>query len=279
MSKKIFALIGDVITKHPILVSLLTALAAVLLAAGHVGQRESKLMKVSSPVSVVVLSRNVSEGELLNDASLMTAQVPQRFAEPGAFENVGLVRGRVAAIDIPKGTQVTLSNSRLLEEVGGLSAIIPSGGRAFSFPVDEGITKLVHPGDWVDVIATFDLGGDAFVKRTTLTLASGVQILAVGRDIVDLPRINNQARERTGIFSQQAVTQASSHAEITVSVTPKQAQDIAFAMQTGALNIAVAPFGGENPSLNVVPTTISTIVGGYSDVVPLKKNFREFKGR
>lgn len=279
MLKETFARIGELISKRPLAVSLVAGAAAVLFAVGYIKQREAKILKISEPVQIAKAAKNIRAGEILDYTNTVSSDVPLRFAEPGVFTNVNEAMGHVAMVAIPKGTQVTASNSRLVREVGGLSAIIPSGRRAFALPTDDGVAGLIHPNDWVDVIATFDLGTEAQVKRTTMTLVEGAQVLAVGSSVADLLPQKKQKGERSGIFSEQTTAVSKPRGLITIAVTPTEAQKLAFAVQSGAVAFAVAPFGGEQSDIVRIPTTISTIVDGHEDIVPLKRAFREFKGR
>lgn len=68
------------------------------------------------------------------------------------------------------------------------SAEIKLGYRALTLPVPEHQALNIRPGDFVDVIATFDwkMGKEAKTRRIGATLLQYVKVLSVGKDLKSL---------------------------------------------------------------------------------------------
>lgn len=125
-----------------------------------------------------------------------------------------------AAADHPiEGQVVTrpVSEGELLS-FDWLAVRAPGEGRALTVPVDpeHAVGGDLHPGDLVDIFATFDAGDPS---ARTVTLAREVQVV----DLVTAGGL---------VMGDKAVV------GITVSVSPEDAQRIALAARTGELDVA-----------------------------------------
>ncbi len=277
-----FAFLKDAVSKKPVIVASLSALAAALFASGYLSQREAKLMKISEPVVVVAAASDIAAGESLGEGRLALAEIPRRFVEPGAIASMDEAGGRIAVVPIRAGSQITKSVARLPADGFGLAGIIPSGRRAFSvsLPAYSAASALIAPNDSVDVLATFDLGNEASIRRTTLQIVSGAQVLAVNRRMAGSPELTGEERTKTGIFSSaMPARRGSEDLAVTLSVTPAEAQSLAFAQESAALAIALRPTGEEEDANRTAPTTIHSIAGENAELVSPRKGFREYKGR
>lgn len=279
MSKNLSALAEGLPAQRPRLVAAVAAIAAVLFAAGYLNRREAQILRIAEPVGVAVAGRDLMPGERIDEAAVRIERIPRRFVEPAALLTVEEAAGRRAAVAVRAGTQLTSSNARPASRMPGVAAAIPSGARAYTLFLDEDLSGIVQPDDVVDVLATFDLGSDASARRTTLTLAEGVVVLAVGSKVADaLPE--PAGRETGGLFGGRAGTPAGgARPSITVAATPAQAQALAFAQASGKLALALRPMGEEASEERTPPTTIATITGGHDELSPIKKGFREYRGR
>lgn len=252
-----------------------------MFAKGYLNHREATILKVTEPHATVAASRDISPGEVIDEDSLVVTKIPARFIQPGAFSLPSEAAGRVATQAIRAGGHITAANARRVTETHSTSAIVPIGRRAVAIPLDDAASAsgLIKPNDLVDVIATFDLGQEMSVRRTTLTIIENVPVLAVGNEIADsIPKPSIQSKG--GLFSTSGMpTMSRTQATVTIAVTPAEAQVIAFAKESAALTVALRPFGDDEGNAHTQPTTIATITGGHDDLIPMKKGFREYKGR
>lgn len=275
------AVIRRVLRSRPGVVAALSGLAAALLAAGYLERREGEILRIAEPVLVVIASSDIPAGEELRPTALKETKTPRRFVQPAAVASLEDALGRVAAISIRAGAQITEAVARRPSEAGGVAALIPAGRRAFSIPFEEAEIPRVRPNDLVDILATFDLGEGSSARRTTLTVAEGLPVLAVGMAVADdLPHSARIVRGQSRLFQNASALPPSSRGEgLTLAATPGEAQILAFTLASGKLAVALCPAGEEGESERPAPTTIGAITGGHEELAPSRRGFREYRGR
>lgn len=281
MSREKFALLGEIVSRRPLVVACVAGFAAFLLAAGYLSSREEDILSLAEPLDVVVASHDIAAGEMIDDGMIQVVPIPRRFVQPGAISKIIDTAGRVAAIPIRAGTQITPASARRPSEIRSIAGLVPAGRRAFSISLDDtpGISKLLKPDDTVDVLATFDLGHESSVRRTTIAVVEGTQVLATGTEIAD--SLPDPPRESKGkIFGNSSPYQmGAQRSTVTLAVTPAEAQSLAFAQVSGVLAIALRPFADDSGAEKTLPTTIATITGGHDELLPMRGGYREYKGR
>jgi pilus assembly protein CpaB len=254
------------------------AVAAVLLASGYLSRRESELLRVSEPVSVVVAKRDVASGETLGRASLALKMIPRRFVEADAITDMASASGRIALVPIRVGSQITASAARIPSAVGGLAGQVPMGRRAYSLGLKGSKTAggLIRPGNSVDVIAAFDIGSEGRGRRTTITVVQDAPVLAVDRRMVGTP-VDKGDGEKGGMFGAVRRPKAD-ELTVTLAVSPSDAQKLALAESAGSISLALRPFADPEEVNAPAPTTISSITSGTGELFPIKRKFREYRG-
>ena len=158
-------------------------LAAVSVIAMHqyvikkeqeIARKQAEMMKdYQAPIELIVASKDVKEGTVLDAASLATAQVPEKFAQPYVARAPRDVLGMVTIAPIAKNEQVLLNKVRRPEDAPAgmtLSSLTPEGKRAVTIGIDAitGVGGFVGPGDKVDILWTFKLpsaGGGGPTRR------------------------------------------------------------------------------------------------------------------
>ena len=106
--------------------------------------------------------------------------------------------------------------------IGGPQALVPQDKRIASIEVTEatGVAGLLVPGCRVDVVATFQEGGDAM--RVTRIIAQNVRVLAVGQRIIGAKREDEDpSRAKT----------------VSLIVSPNEAELIPLASELGRLRL------------------------------------------
>src|SRR5947208_2154656 len=123
-------------------------------------------------IPVVVAAQDIGRGSPVRLDQVRVVRVPQAYAQPGSFQNVSEVTGRVALADLSTGEAVT--ETRLARvRAGPVASLVPEGLRAFAVPTSLPSGALVA-GDRVDVLATF-VGS----QPHTETVAGGVEVISV----------------------------------------------------------------------------------------------------
>jgi pilus assembly protein CpaB len=185
-----------------------------------------------------------------------------------AFTDLSQVVGRVTRYPIATSEQVLSTKVVALDSAAvtgdSLSYVIPDGRRAMAVKVDEvvAVGGLVLPGDYVDVMATFDVTfRDGENEKTenkyfTRLILQNLEVLAVAQTVVDAPTEagtatgSDSGATATGTETTEGQRARNTEAEpepkaatVTLSVTPQEAQLIFLAEQNGVLRMAVRPYG------------------------------------
>ena len=206
--------------KKAMIFAVLLAVVGVILIQMMISGEKKKYTDESMLENILVARGKISAGTTI-EANMVTSQrfhkslVSRDAIRAGELNQV---LGSAPNTDIQPGE--ALLSTYFME--GGamgigsrfLSGAITTGERAITVRVDEesGVAGLIRPGDYLDIIGTFDKPGTN-PQRVTLTLLQAVPVLAVGSQ-VGLSR----QKERTGIR----------YATITLAVTPEEAELIEF---------------------------------------------------
>jgi pilus assembly protein CpaB len=207
--------------------------------------KEESRNRYGKDVTVLVAKEDIKEMETVYEKMMEPKVVPSNFVEPTAirfsagtteesadFQNeIKRLVGNVALVSIKKGEQLTLNKIAEASMRTGLAAQVTRGRRAFSITIDDSsaVTRLLKPGDRVDIISVIDLGANAGGRdnKVAKIFLQDVVILAVGRNIT-----NNFARRvdydpSTGRERVRNLTEYDGYSTITVEVDPLQAQQLA----------------------------------------------------
>ena len=142
-----------------LLLALASGLAAGWLALNYLRQPNSPI-STSAPdaVEVVVASRDLPVGHVLEVADIKVAQWPGDAVPEGYSSSVDEVLGRGLIQRVAMNEPLMPAKIALKEAGGGLPIVIPEGMRAVSIRVDEVIqvAGFVGPGTRVDVLVTLE---------------------------------------------------------------------------------------------------------------------------
>jgi pilus assembly protein CpaB len=220
-------------------------------------------------VPAVVAARDISARTEITAGMVEIRQVPVDDRSDLAFSDTTQVVGQVTRYPIAEGEHVLSTKVVALTgataEDESLSFVVPADMRGVAINVDQviGSGGLVLPGDYVDVIAIFDVefttGGQDATNRETKekffasTILQNVEVLAVAQTLVDAPpeaTAEENSEDATAASSQRARnTEADPNPEastVTLAVTLDDAQKIFVAEENGTLRLAVRPFGEDN---------------------------------
>jgi pilus assembly protein CpaB len=141
---------------------------------------------VAVPVKKVAVAKmDMPLATTLRPDLIDIVQWPATSAPAGAFEDPAALEGRVVRNAMVAGEP--LLESRLAPKGGGdgLSAVIPADMRAMTVRVNEasGVAGFIHPGDFVDVIATMAPRHDQMEVRSRIVLQK-IRVVAVGEELV-----------------------------------------------------------------------------------------------
>jgi len=207
-----------------------TFLIAMILAVGTGWLTLSYLSSLhpggsSAQRPVLVTTQEIPARARITDTMFSKEMRPANAVQPDAIAEPNQAAGSLALITIPAGSELT--SSAIGTNVAlALPVRLEPGMRAVSIPVDrvKDVSGLVQPGDRVDVIAIPPPKQNGPPPKA-VTIFRGVRVLSVGNAL--------ENPSATPSPEMQAA------ATVTLEVTPKQADLLAWADANATLRLAL----------------------------------------
>jgi pilus assembly protein CpaB len=180
---------------------------------------------------VVVAKENVAGGSPLKASDLAVTKVDEKLAPAGTISSPEELVGRVVTGQVMKGQPILQGMLAPKGSAVGLTAIVPEGKRAVTLEINEvsGVAGLLSVGCRVDVISTFP-GEDG--QMLSKTIVNNLQVIAVGRKFATSGTAAAQQAAKEGKDASE-VNDGPVARNVTLLVTPKEAEMLALASQTG----------------------------------------------
>jgi pilus assembly protein CpaB len=256
--------------------SLVMAVIAVFFVQSYVTSIEDEAKKkFGTEVLVLKAKTDIKENDTINETMIEFALIPKRFLEPAAVVFEGkeenketakhkkAMAGTVAIVPIKKGEQITYNKTTEPGLRTGLAPQIAPGRRAISIPVNEttGVSKLIKPGDRVDLIGVIDTGGGKEGKIAK-TLLQDVVVLSVGRRVTNNVARVIEADAYGGKDKVRSLAEDTSFTSITLEVEPQQAQMMALVTSNGDAALSLALRNNDDTErANLGSTIVQDILG------------------
>jgi pilus assembly protein CpaB len=227
---------------------------AVIMMLVYQNRERSSLLRLAEMKDVLVATQDILQNTVIDERLVQQIQVPALYLQPRAIADTREVVGRIVTVPVPRGAQLL---GTFLEDVGSeaLAYEVPRSQRAVTIAVDDitGVAGLLRPGNFVDIIGTFDYGKPAGYqqgrlvyteeKTETLTLMQNVQVVAVERQHQREQPAPQQATPGLTVAPQAANQAAQARTQairnITVLVSPAQVQELVLAQNLGSLTLAL----------------------------------------
>lgn len=203
----------------PLVAAVLLGLVALVVARKAL-TRDAGPDAEAAAVAVVVAKRDVPPGRELAADDLAVSRLPSESTPQQSFRTPQDLVGRITVQPLTKGQALVEPLLAPTGTRGGLNGLIPAGQRAMTVEVNEftGMAGMIQPGSRVDVIAI--LRDDKTQQPTARTVMQNIEVRAVGRSLNPPPAVENGPP-----------TPPSNN--VTLLVTPKQAQALQLASQNG----------------------------------------------
>ena len=214
--------------------SLLLAAVAVFMIYSYISSRETELQsEYGNQTPVVVAKEDIKELEIIDDRKVTLINVPSKFQMPGHFKRVEDLYNTIAAVPIKKGEQITQPRVTYPGAQSGLSRQISIGKRALSIQVteDKAVSKLLKPGDRVDVLALIDYAAGKKERMKVKSVLQDVLVLSTGLYVtnsVPLVNIKNESDSR-----QMKLNSYTGYTTVTLELTPFEVQKMVFLVSAG----------------------------------------------
>ncbi len=173
--------------KKLFLVSIIIALFTSLFVYLWLKKEQDKAQRQIPKVNILVAARPIPAREIVEKDMIRYEEIPSSPITDKIAQKEEEVVGKVATSAIISGE--ALYKDKFIEKGAGagLSFIVPLGKRAVTILVNNttGVAGLLKPGDFVDVISTFDVprvqveGEQRPPLSMSITLLQNVQILAL----------------------------------------------------------------------------------------------------
>jgi pilus assembly protein CpaB len=214
--------------------SLILAGLAVMLVLSYISSRETELIsEYGQSTPVVVAAEDIKELEVIDDRKVKLINIPASFQMPGHFKSVEELYNTIAAVPIKKGEQITSPRVTYPGAQSGLSRQISIGKRALSIQVTEGqaVSRLLKPGDRVDVLALVDYAAGKKEKLKVKTVLQDVLVLSTGLYVTNsIPLVDM----KSGTESRQVkLNSYTNYNTVTLELTPFEVQTMVFMMSAG----------------------------------------------
>jgi pilus assembly protein CpaB len=220
--------------KKIILVALALSLVTAILIYMYISGPKTEVTKVEY-ATVYVAAKTMPARYKITDADLKQVKIAKELLNPSAISDVSEITGKLTMERIIAGEQIV--RERLADEEGVLlSYSLPEDTRAISINVNEQIdvNSLMRPGDFVDVIASFekeeeDNGQTVKVyPKITRTILQNVEVLALGQDMT----------LSVDKLSEMPVT-------VTLAIKDKNVEEFVYASQFATIRLVLRPVGDE----------------------------------
>ena len=213
--------------------SLVAGVVAALLTRLWLSAREAEMQRFRNKylreygeMEALCFTRDIASGSVVSAQDLGTCKTVAKGNRGVVLtkDNIHDITGRKTVGYHQKNEPLRWNDIEGGNSRDGLSNDIQHHFRAMSINVagSAAVSGMVRAGDWVDVIGTFDFPDDeGKIKRgdpVTCTVLQKVLVLAVGSET---------AKSRSAGLGLSR--EASGHSTVTLSVTPREAEMLAFA--------------------------------------------------
>lgn len=188
-----------------------------------VGSAQTAAAQFGTLRSVPVASHAVPVGTALDASDVRVRMLPRAVIPRGSVASTAdAVVGRVALVPLSEGEVVTAAK---VAPTGltGIAALLTDGARALAIPTTAA-TPPLHPGDHVDLLASFDVTDSP--GRADITPRGPADGSAT-------------ATPPTFAVARHATVLDVAHQAVTVAVTADEAPRLAYALTHGAITLAL----------------------------------------
>jgi pilus assembly protein CpaB len=180
-----------------------------------------------------VAARPLQAGTLARDEDFTVRSVPSDRVPSGAIPDTPdakiNLRGSLVRTFLEAGSPVTSQDVLRPRDRGFLASVLAPGSRAISINVDaeSGVSGLIWPGDYVDVVLTQVADkADPAHRALSETVLHNVRIIAIDQEIVQGGPANNAAAGKVV-------------RTVSLQLAPEQVKKITVAQHLGKLSLAI----------------------------------------
>lgn len=274
--------------KKGLIIPLALGLVALLLTYQYISSREKALGLMAEPVPVLVAKQDLPRLTRLDETVVEAQQVPRQYLQPGALTTVKEALNQVTNAPMLKGEQVLGTKLVAYGLETGLAIKVPKGLRAVTVSVNDvtGLAGLIKPGNFVDVLGTFEFGDAKQSNQKTFTIFQNVLVLAVGQTLgleseasKALTMAEKEKRDSyTGMPSGvPGAGRGDGARTATLALDPQQTQGMVVAQAAGQISLALRSLYEGREAAPLAPSSLETLLG-IREKVLFQPTWREIRG-
>jgi len=215
--------------KGAMIFAVVIALVAVVLFQLYISGEKAKYTDESNLEKVIVAKMKIKAGTTIKRSMLTTKKLYKEYVPKDAVRAADSrsIIDHTPKVDIPKGDAIQAAHfsegGTLTISSRFLAPNIQKGERGFTIKVDSesGVSGLIRPGDYVDIMGTFKKPGSIPMK-VTMTILQNIPVLAIGSQV-----------GTTGASSKSR--RGSTYRTITISASPEEAELLEYCRRTTKL--------------------------------------------
>jgi pilus assembly protein CpaB len=218
------------VNRKIIAISLILAVISVFMIYIYI-KKATALPEADEYINVYTAAKTLPSKHIITNADIKQVKVLKEYLNSKAVLKKADIVGKRLKDSVIEGEQIL--RDRLIDEDNtALAYNIPQGKRAVSIDVNDqiSVSNLLRPGDYVDVIVSFETEefegpvNKTLYPRVTKTIIQNVEVLALGQE-------QNIKDEKT---KEPPKT-------ITLAVSPEEAESLVYATEYGTIRLALRP--------------------------------------
>ena len=227
-----------------LIVAVVLAAVATVALVSYVQSAHNKglLHPVSAYVAKQTITAGTDAATILSKGLIERKNVDQSVLPADAITSLDQIQGEQAVVDIQQNEIIIASRfkspSQITNQPGSsFASNIPAGMQAVSIEVNTipGVANFIQPGDNVSVLLQLAQTGATGQVTQVKYLLQNLKVLQVGVKVI-VPPQNGQP-------GGTAVQQQTGKVDLTLAVTPAQAEKIVFGTLNGTLYFTLVPQG------------------------------------
>lgn len=204
-----------------IIISLVLSLITSILIYAYISaNKKVPAAPTTEYVTILTASEDIPAHTEITDKHVKQAKVAKELVNPSALTDMNEIVGKHTKESIIAGEQF-LPQRLVSRDNMSLAYRIPENTRAVSMNINEqiGVANLLRPGDYVDVVASFDK--ELEVSKIIL---QNIKVLAIGHDMT---------------LTSDRTTEVPS--TVTLAVASEDIEKFVFASEFGTLRLTLRP--------------------------------------
>lgn len=209
--------------------ALIIATLAAIMVNTYIDDKETEItQQYGTKTTVVIAKKDIGELELIDDSKVTIRSVPKNFKMPGSFSKMTEVENTVATVPILKGEQITKPRITHPGARTGLARQVSVGKRAVAIQITENqaVSKLLKPGDRVDVLASINYAPGRKDLQKIKTILQDVLVLSTGMSMTN--SIPIYGVKVPGVIKTMKVATYTKYNTVTLELDPYEAQKLVY---------------------------------------------------